>query len=51
MNIEYGRSPVRLIDGIPAFKAGEWPGKLPNKFGLTRSVIKPQSRNPMFDGK
>ncbi len=50
MQIEYGKSPVRYIDGIVAFKAGEWPGLKPNRFGLTKRVIRPVFRNPMFDG-
>lgn len=50
MNMTYGCSPVRLIEGIPAFKAGEWPGIKSNRFGLTKRVIRPEKRNPMFDG-
>ena len=50
MNMLYGKSPVRLIDGVVAFKAGEWPGIIPNRFGLTKRVIRPEPRNPIFDG-
>lgn len=51
MQIQYGSSPIRFIDGLPAFKAGEWPGQKSNRFGLTKRVIRPVPRNPMFDGK
>lgn len=40
MNLEYGEAPMHYIDGIPAYKTGEWYGHKSCKFGPTRRVVK-----------
>ena len=37
----YPKAPVYYIDGIPAYKAGEWPGIKSNKFNNTKLMIRP----------
>ena len=31
--------PINMVDGIPASKAGEWPGIKSNKFPKTKKII------------
>lgn len=50
MIIEYKEAPMHYIDGIPAYKAGEWPGKQSCKFTATRRVIRPVSDGIIFNG-
>jgi hypothetical protein len=33
------KAPIYYQEGIPAFKAGEWPGIKSNKFGNTKMII------------
>ena len=33
------KSPIYYYDGIPGYKAGEWPGIKPNKFENTKKII------------
>ncbi len=33
------QAPLSMIDGIPASKAGEWPGIKPNKFSSSKKII------------
>jgi hypothetical protein len=35
------KAPIYYQEGIPAFKAGEWPGIKSNKFENTRLMIQP----------
>jgi hypothetical protein len=41
MEINYLNSRTQYIDGIPAYKYGEWNGIKPNKFHPTRKIIHP----------
>ena len=41
-------APIYKIDGIPAFKAGEWPGLKSNKFENTRKMIKAIEKGIFF---
>ena len=51
MIFEFSKAPMHYVDGIAAFKAGEWPGKLSCKFGPTRKVIRPKTEGIIFNGK
>jgi hypothetical protein len=51
MIFEFSKAPMHYVDGSPAFKAGEWPGKLSCKFGPTRKVIRPKTEGIIFNGK
>ncbi len=51
MIFEYKQAPMVYVDNIPAYKAGEWPGKLSCKFGPTRRVIRPITQGIVFKGK
>lgn len=51
MIFEYGKAPMHYVDGIPAFKHGEWPGKTSCKFTATRRVIRPLTDGIIFNGK
>ncbi len=33
------KAPLYYIDGVPAYKAGEWPGIKSSKFGNTKMII------------
>ena len=46
----YPKAPVYYIDGIPAYKAGEWPGIKSNKFNNTRTIIHPVTNELFFKG-
>ena len=50
-NYIYPKAPDYYIDGIPAYKAGEWPGIKSNKFENTRKIIHPSSSEIFFKGK
>lgn len=39
----------QLIDGIPAYKYGEWPGIKSNKWQGSIKIIRPKTTN-IFDG-
>lgn len=51
MIFEYRTAPMHIVDGVPAFKAGEWPGILPCKFQRTRMPIRPVTEGIIFNGK
>ncbi len=44
MNFEYIAPRVRMVDGVPGYKAGEWPGIKPNKFERVKSIIRPKMK-------
>ena len=44
MEFKYGKAPMYYIDGVPGYKAGEWPGIKSCKFGNTRRIIRPWTR-------
>jgi len=44
----YGVAPVYKIEGIPAYKAGEWPGIKSNKFENTRRIIRAVEKGIFF---
>ena len=46
----YLKAPVYYIDGIPEYKAGEWPGIKSNKFNNTRTIIHPVTNELFFKG-
>ncbi len=50
MIFEYRIAPMHYVEGIPAYKAGEWEGKLSCKFGPTRKVIRPLTEGIIFNG-
>lgn len=50
MKTVYGKAPVYHIEGIPAYKAGEWPGKKWNKFDNTRRIISQIGEGVIFSG-
>lgn len=49
MQFEYGKAPLRYIDGIPANKAGEWPGITSCKFYSYKRVIRPKESGILFN--
>lgn len=51
MQFEFGKAPMHYVEGIPAYKAGEWEGKASCKFGPTRKVIRTKSEGIIFNGK
>ena len=51
MEIEYGKAPMHYIDGVPAYKAGEWPGLKSCKFRSYKRVIRPKEQGIFFNGK
>ena len=44
----YGKAPVYKIDGVPAYKVGEWPGIKSNKFENTRRIIRAVEKGIFF---
>lgn len=40
MNIEVLNAPMYYIDGVPAYKTGEWNGHKSCKFGPTRKIVR-----------
>ena len=51
MNFELLKAPMLYISGNPAYKTGEWAGKLSCKFGPTRKMIRPIDEGVIFHGK
>ena len=51
MHFEYGNAPLSYIDGVPAHKAGEWPGLKSCKFHSYKRVIRPSCQGIIFNGK
>jgi hypothetical protein len=51
MIFEYRKGPMHFIEDKPAYLAGEWPGKMPCKFGRTKKVIRPITEGIIFNGK
>jgi hypothetical protein len=51
MIFEYRNGPMYYVDGTPAYKAGEWEGKMSCKFGPTRKIIRPLTEGIIFNGK
>lgn len=49
MKFEYGKAPITYTDGIPTFKAGEWPGIKCCKFHSYKRVIRPQNCGIIFN--
>lgn len=50
MIFEIKKAPMHYIEGIPAYKAGEWEGKKSCKFGATRVCIRPLTEGIIFNG-
>ena len=50
MQFQYGKAPLNYINGIPAHKAGEWPGIHSCKFENTRRMIHPKPHGIIFNG-
>ena len=51
MQFTYGKAPLTFTDGIPTFKAGEWPGIKPCKFHSYKRVIRPIDCGIIFNEK
>ena len=51
MQFQYGKAPLNYINGIPAHKAGEWPGIKSCKFHSYKRVIHQTSNGIIFKGK
>ncbi len=51
MIFEYLDAPMHYVEGVPAFKAGEWFGKKPCKFMPTRKIIHPIDHGIIFGSK
>lgn len=46
MQLEFMKPKVQLIDGIPAYNYGEWPGQHSNKFSRMKSCARPKQQYP-----
>lgn len=51
MIFEFPKAPIHMIDGVPAHKAGEWPGVKSSKFMPTRRNIQPKNNIIFYSGK
>jgi hypothetical protein len=51
MILQYHKAPLHTLDGVPAGKAGEWPGIKSNHFTPTRRMIRPVSKETVFNSK
>ena len=51
MILQFEKAPLHLLDGVPAFKAGEWPGIKSNHFTPTRRIIRPINKETVFTSK
>ena len=51
LEFKYGKAPIYYVDGVPGYKAGEWPGLKSNKFGNTRRIINPMDSGIIFNEK
>ena len=50
MIFEYRNGPMYYVNGVPAYKAGEWAGKMSCKFAPTRKIITPLTEGIIFNG-
>ena len=51
MQLQYLNAPMYYIEGIPAYKTGEWMGQKGCKFGPTRKIVRPvNNENPILTG-
>jgi hypothetical protein len=50
MKFNYPQAPLKLLDGIPSFKAGEWLGHKSNKFERIRKCIRPVDKEDVLLG-
>jgi len=48
MQLEYIKPKLKLIEGIPAYNYGEWPGQLPNIIKRGKSIARLQKPNIIF---
>lgn len=46
MNIETLTAPMHYVDGVPAYKYGEWNGHKSCKFGPTRMMVRQIPNQP-----
>jgi hypothetical protein len=51
MELEYFPQKQLLIDGIPAYNYGEWPGIKSCKWKESLRVLRPKTEEKIFDGK
>jgi hypothetical protein len=49
MEFTYLKAPNYYIDGVPGYKAGEWPGIKSCKFANTRRIIHPKDQGIIFN--
>ncbi|MCQ2817967.1 MAG: hypothetical protein MJ252_11940 [archaeon] len=50
LKYEYLKAPVFCIDGVPSYKAGEWPGIKCSRFENTRQMIRQIPSETVFMG-
>lgn len=48
MILQYEKAPLYKVDGVPAYKAGEWPGIKSNHFTPTRRIIRAINKETVF---
>lgn len=51
MILQYEKAPLYMMDSIPAYKAGEWPGVKSNHFTPTRRIIRALNKETVFNSK
>ena len=51
MILQYVNAPIYMIDNVPAYKAGEWPGIKNNHFSPTRRIIREINKDTVFNSK
>ena len=51
MILQYEKAPLYMMDSIPAYKAGEWPGVKSNHFTPTRLIIRALNKETVFNSK
>ena len=51
MEFKILNAPMYYIEGVPAYKTGEWMGHKGCKFGPTRKIVRPiEKENPLLTG-
>jgi hypothetical protein len=50
-NLEVIPVKEHIIDGVPAYKYGEWPGVTSNKWKGSIKILRPVTSEKIFDGK
>ena len=50
MNFVYPEAPLRILDNVPAYKAGEWEGSKSNKFERIKKPIRTNDKKDVLLG-